>query len=112
MNNEEKKYEFLYTTIIHRSRIKYCISNNDYCIANAIYHLSNNPTSKFKGWYFGKVESLADMFKLSRATAYNCVNRLIEKGLIEKDEETGFLRTTKIWWNEFVNNTVINQSKK
>ena len=31
------------------------------------------------------------------------VQKLLEKELIEKDLETGFLRTTNIWWNEFVN---------
>ena len=55
------------------------LSNNDYCIANAIYHLSNNPDSIFKGWYHGKVETLGKMFNLSRASAYNSINKLIEK---------------------------------
>ena len=34
---------------------------------------------------------------------YDSVKKLLEKELIEKDLETGFLRTTNIWWNEFVN---------
>ena len=68
-----------YTTIKHHPRVKYDLSNNDYCIANAIYHLSNNPESIFKGWYHGKVETLGKMFNLSRASAYNSINKLIEK---------------------------------
>jgi len=109
----EKNYNFdlIYTTIIHKSRIKHGLSNNDYCIANAIYHLSNNPDSKFKGWYFGKTETLAKMFKFSRATAYNSIQKLIEKELVEKDAESGFLRTSKLWWSDFVNNTIIEKSK-
>jgi len=109
--NENEKYELLYTTIVHRHRIKHNISNNDYCIANAIYHLSNNPESKFKGWYFGKIETLANMFHFSRATAYNSVHKLIKKNLIEKDSESGFLRTTTLWWSDFVNNRIIQESK-
>ncbi len=40
------------------------LSNNDYCIANATDHLSNNPDSKFKGWYFGKIDSQEKCFTL------------------------------------------------
>lgn len=50
------KEQLLYRTIIHSDRIKHNISNNDYCIVNALYHLSNNPKSKFKGWlHYGKM---------------------------------------------------------
>ena len=31
-----------YTTIKHNPRVKYDLSNNDYCIANAIYHLTSS----------------------------------------------------------------------
>ena len=43
------------------------------------------------------------MFKFGRTATYDSVKKLLEKELIEKDLETGFLRTTNIWWNEFVN---------
>ena len=111
MSKADKQFDMIYTTIIHKSRIKHGLSNNDYCIANAIYHLSNNPDSKFQGWYFGKIETLAKMFKFSRATAYNSVQKLIDKGLVEKHKETGFLKTSKLWWSDFVNNTNIGKSK-
>lgn len=110
MVNQEK-YKLIYTIIIHEPRIKHNISNNDYCIANAIFHLSTNPDSKFKGWYYGKIETLGKMFSFSRATAYNCVQKLMDKGLVEKDTESGFLKTTTLWWNDFVNNTIIRESK-
>ncbi len=100
-----------YTTIKHHPRVKYDLSNNDYCVANAIYHLSNNPDSIFKGWYHGKVETLGKMFNLSRASAYNSINKLIEKKLVDKNEESGFLRTTNLWWNEFVNFEIGQSSK-
>lgn len=103
MSQKNKRELADYTTIKHYPRVKYDLSNNDYCIANAIYHLSNNPDSKFKGWYFGKIDSLGKMFKFGRTATYDSVKKLLEKELIEKDLETGFLRTTNIWWNEFVN---------
>ena len=103
MSQKNKRELADYTTIKHYPRVKYDLSNNDYCIANAIYHLSNNPDSKFKGWYFGKIDSLEKMFQFGRTATYDSVKKLLEKELIEKDLETGFLRTTNIWWNEFVN---------
>ena len=111
MKIKQEKFDQLYTTIIHKYRIKYDISNNDYCIANAIYNLSNNPDSRFPGWYFGKVETHGAVFHFSRATAYNSVQKLIDKGLVEKDNESGFVRTTKLWWDDFVNNAIIQKSK-
>ena len=110
MKNKQR-FDVLYTTIIHSCRIEHGLSNNDYCIANAIYHLSNNPDGKFKGWYYGKTETLGEMFKFSRATAYNCVQKLIEKQLVEKDPNSGFLRTTTLWWNDFANNAIVRESK-
>ena len=109
MNPKPRLADF--TTIKHYPRVEYDLSNNDYCIANAIYHLSNNPDSIFKGWYYGKIETLGSMFNLSRASAYNCVNKLIEKNLIERNEESGFLKTTNLWWNEFVNYEIDKSSK-
>lgn len=45
----KKKTELAdFTTSNHHPRIKYNFSNNDYRISNAIYHLRNNPESKFK----------------------------------------------------------------
>jgi len=111
MKNHNYNFDSIYTTIIHKSRIAHGLSNNDYCIANAIYHLSNNPDSKFQGWYFGKTETLAKMFQFSRATAYNSVQKLIDKGLVEKHDATGFLKTSKLWWSDFINNTIVGKSK-
>lgn len=51
------------------------------------------------------------MFNLSRASAYNSINKLIEKKLVDKNEESGFLRTTNLWWNEFVNFEIGQSSK-
>lgn len=90
-----------FTTIKHHPRVMHDLSNNDYCIASAIFTLSHNPQSSFPGWYYGKIETLGKKFNLGRATTYRSIEKLIEKKLIEKNNDTGFLRTTQIWWNEF-----------
>lgn len=111
--NKKGKIELADFTIIkHNPRVKYDLSNNDYCIASAIYHLSNNPDSIFKGWYYGKTENLGKMFKFDRSSTYDSIKKLLEKELIEKDLETGFLRTTKLWWDEFVNFGIGKTSEK
>ena len=51
------------------------------------------------------------MFDLSRASAYNCISKLIDRQLIEKNEDSGFFKTTKLWWDEFVNFEIGKQSK-
>lgn len=102
MSKKNKKIELAdFTTIKHHPRIKYDLSNNDYCIASAIFTLSHNPESTFPGWYYGKVETLGLKFDFSRATTYRSIEKLLEKGLLEKNTETNFLRTTKLWWDEF-----------
>lgn len=90
-----------YTTIKHKPRIKFNLSNNDYCIANAIYTLSNKPDSDFPGWYYGKIETLGSLFDLSRSTAYGCIQKLLSLDLITKNGNTSFLKTTQLWWDEF-----------
>ena len=51
------------------------------------------------------------MFDLSRASAYNSITKLVDKKLVEKNEESGFLKTTKLWWDEFVNFEIGHPSK-
>lgn len=101
-NNENvKPRRASYTIVKHVPRIEFDLTNNDYCIANAIYTLSNEPENKFPGWYYGKIETLGRLFDLSRSTAYGSVQKLIDKKLVVKDDETGFLKTTQLWWSEF-----------
>lgn len=97
-----KNDEINYTMIKHIPRVKFGLSNNDYCVANAIYHLSHNPDSRFPGWYYGKIETLGKMFHLSRATAYHSVQKLIKLELVQRDKDTSFLKTTTQWWQNFV----------
>lgn len=98
----KKQIKLGFTTIQHEPRIHYGLSNNEYCIADAIYHLSNNPDSIAPGWCFAKRETIGDYFDLSRRTVINAISKLKTKGLIQMDKDTNYLRSTQIWYNDFI----------
>jgi len=91
-----------FTTIQHDPRIRHNLSNNEYCIADAIYHLSHNPDSIAIGWCFARREKLGNFFGLSRRTVISAIKKLKEKNLVEIDEETKYVRTTKKWYQDFI----------
>lgn len=47
MSSDKRKegVKYGYTTIQHDPRLKFDLSNDAYCVADAIYNLSNNPSS-------------------------------------------------------------------
>jgi hypothetical protein len=92
----------IYTTIIHQARIKLEITNNEYCVADVIYHLSNNPASKIPGWCFASREVIADFLGLARRSICTIIDKLVEMELVEKDEQTKYLRTTKKWYESVI----------
>lgn len=91
-----------HSTIYHPIRRKYKISLLEYCLADSIYHLSNDPSGKVQGWCYASKKKLADNFDISETYIFSNINNLIEKGLIERDEETKYLRTTKKWYEEVI----------
>ena len=99
--NENIKLGF--TTIQHNPRLKFQLSNNEYCVADAIYNLSHNPSSIVLGWCFASRKTIGDFFGLSRQSTINIIQTLCTKNLIEIDNRTNFLRTTQLWYDEFVN---------
>lgn len=94
------KYGF--TTIQHDPRLKFNLSNDAYCIADAIYNLSNNPSSIAPGWCYSSRQSIANIFGISKRSVQRAINELIEKKLLTVNIETNFLRTTQKWFDEFV----------
>ncbi|HES59540.1 MAG TPA: helix-turn-helix domain-containing protein [Caldithrix sp.] len=100
MHKDEVKLGF--TTIQHDPRLRYELTNNEYCIADAIYHLSHNPDSIAPGWCFARREKLGKFFGLSRRTVINAIAKLKERGLIEENKDTHYLRTTKLWYEDFI----------
>jgi len=87
----------IYTNIQHEIRKRLQLSCNEYVLLDMIFHLSNNPETKIKGWCYASKETLAKEIGLSRQGVINMVDKLIEINLLEKDENTRFLRTTDTW---------------
>jgi hypothetical protein len=91
--------ELNYTIINHTARIKLGLSLVDYCIADMIHNLSTNPDNPTPGWCHARKDTLADYVEVGRATAFRSVDKLIEKGLVEKNPvQANLLRTTSLWY--------------
>ena len=92
-----------YTTIVHSIRLSLQLTCNEYCIADIIFCLSNNPENKVaKGWCYASKETIGLYIGVHKTTVIIIVKKLIEMGLIEKDDESKYLRTTKLWYDTVV----------
>jgi len=98
----EKNPTLPYTTILHQVREELGITMEDYCVADSVYHLANNPKSKIKGWCFSSKKYISEFIKLNERYVFRSLKKLIEKNLIEKDEITKHIRTTEIWYDKVV----------
>jgi len=99
---EEKKTLLSYTLILHQIRKKLKLTLMEYCVADCIYHLSNNPQSKVAGWCYASKKAIAEILGSTSKTIFEIINKDIKKGFIEKDNDTKHLRTTEKWYNEVV----------
>jgi len=100
--NELKKVKLGFTTIQHDPRLRFELSNNDYCVADAIYHLSHNPKGAVLGWCYASRETIGLFFGITRQAVITILKKLQKKGLIEINGETNYLRTTQMWYENFV----------
>lgn len=87
-----------YTTILHQAREELNLSLNEYALADIIYQLQNNPTSEYKGWCYSSKAYLGKCIGVSEQAVHGILNKLYEKGLIEKQEETKHIRATDKWY--------------
>jgi len=90
--------EARYTLILHSARRQLGITTNEYCLADTIQKLSSTH-SAVSGWCYASKETLAKSLDISRQSAHNLINTLREKGLVESQPETGYLRTTPLWYD-------------
>jgi len=91
-----------YTTILHEPRINFQLSLSEYCIADMIFIMSSNPESVIPGWCYARRQVLADYIGISKRAVQMAIKKLIEKGLVEKHEESEYIKTTLKWYNEVV----------
>lgn len=87
-----------YTVIMHRARLELGLSCNEYCIADTIFVLSNNPDSRVSGWCYMSKETMAKFFGLSKQTVHKIIKRLLAKKIIFKDPDTKYLKCTNKWY--------------
>ena len=92
-----------FTTMYHIPRIQLGLSVLDYCVAETIYTLSNNPSARYIGWcYMGK-DNMADSLNVGIATIHRCLKLLKEKGLIEQHPTAkSSWRTTQLWYDNVI----------
>jgi hypothetical protein len=88
--------EARYTLILHSARKHLDITINEYCLADTVHKLSGN-RSNVPGWCYAAKEHLGGTLGFSRRSIHNMINSLKGKGIIEVQEETGYLRTTETW---------------
>ena len=101
-NSKEEKEIITYTLLLHGAKKELGITANEYIVADTIYHLSNNPSSPIQGWCYASKETLAKYVDAQKRNVHKMINRLIEKGLVEKNDDTKHLKTTPKWYSSVV----------
>jgi len=96
------KRQTLYTIIKHKVRIKLGITTLEYCVADTIYHLSNNPKNKMKGWCYASKDTIAENLGVTRQSIFTIVKKLIELDIVIKDPKTRYLKTSQKWYDNVI----------
>lgn len=88
----------LFTNIQHIPRLKLGISCNEYCVADIIHWGAYNPKNP-TGWCYASKNYIGDALGISKKSTLEIIERLIKKGLVEKDATNKHLRTTTAWYD-------------
>lgn len=101
------------TTINHEARKELGLNLTQYCIADSVYHLSNNPKAKKQGWCNANKQYLAEYFGISRQAVHTIINKLVAEDLLLRDSNNSqLLKTTERWyqvvieWKEYCKETL------
>jgi len=86
-----------YTNIQHGFRKRNKLSLNEYVLCDMIYFLSNKIDSDVPGWCYMTRVNMAAEIGLSKRCVMNIINRLIEDRFLQKNANTGYLKTSKKW---------------
>ncbi len=90
MNNENYPPEKAYAIINYRERFIAGLSLNEF----AIVQLVDFPSKKHNKPYSGSKKYIALCTGLTERQVFSIINKLIEKGIIQRCERTGYLRVT------------------
>lgn len=99
---QEMAEQINFTTINHIARVRMGLSLVEYCLADLIYNLANSPKSSVPGWCYASKPQLARNLDITERQVYNLINTLVEKGLVEKDPETSYLKITINWYEAVI----------
>jgi len=94
--------QITYTLILHQIRKKLKLTLMEYCVADCVYHLSNNPKNQMGGWCYASKETISKMLGTTSKTIFDVMKKLIEKQIIEKEPDTKHLKTTSKWFESVV----------
>ena len=87
----------VFTTVIHAFRREHNLTLNEYTICDMIHFLSTSTINKMRGWCYMTKDNMALELNCTKQTVLNLIDRMIEKGFIERDQNTKFLRSTEKW---------------
>ena len=93
---KENNDKIRFTHVDHTIRKKYDLTMNEYAVADSIYQLKRLNSN---GICYASKEYLGRFLNLSRKTAINLINKLVEIGLVVRIG--GDLRTTEEWNSNF-----------
>jgi hypothetical protein len=85
-----------YTMIWHAVRQQLDLTVAEYVMCDIIHGLSSN-RGAVPGWCYASKESLGKNLGITRQGAQKIIDRLLDKGLVEADPETNYLRATEKW---------------
>jgi hypothetical protein len=97
-----EKLKLRFTNIQHRERLALGLSLTEYCIADSIYHLSNNSKSKVPYWCNSTKAYLGKFIGISEQSVHTILNKLCKLHLIERHKTLNVIRTTPKWYNSIV----------
>jgi predicted transcriptional regulator len=86
-----------YTVIQHKARKALDLSFIEYVIADEIYHLSNSHL----GWCYKSKANIAERFGISERMVFKAIQKLVDLGLVEKNENKQ-LKTTQKWYENVI----------
>jgi hypothetical protein len=59
--------------------------------------LSTRPNSQIPNWCYASKDDLANGLGIAKSSLMDIQNRMIEKGFVDRDPVTRFIRTTQLW---------------
>jgi len=93
-------------------RLKFGLDYNFAAIYDLVYHLQTNQNNKHPGWCTARRKTMYSMIGLSESTSKRALSLGVKIGLIEYHSNKMWIKTTKLYWQEFVENPRIIAQKE